>query len=96
MSGRTKLSEQAIEAFLAGHPGWEQADGALARTYAFASYAGGIAFTVQVGFAAEARDHHPDMLVGWRKVRVAWSTHDAGGITTLDAEMAERTDLLAR
>jgi 4a-hydroxytetrahydrobiopterin dehydratase len=99
MSKRQKLSDEAIAAFVGSHPGWERAAGppeALARTFTFDDYAAGIAFVVRVGFAAEARDHHPDLLVGWRRVRVAWSTHDAGGITALDAEMAERTDALAR
>jgi 4a-hydroxytetrahydrobiopterin dehydratase len=100
MSGRAKLTDEAIGAFLRTHPGWElsgeQASPrrALARTYSFDSYAAGIAFVVRVGFAAEARDHHPDLVVGWRKVRVMWSTHDAGGITELDAEMAQHTDLI--
>jgi 4a-hydroxytetrahydrobiopterin dehydratase len=99
MSKRQKLSDEAIAAFVGSHPGWERAAAppeALVRTFAFDDYAAGIAFVVRVGFAAEARDHHPDLLVGWRRVRVAWSTHDAGGITALDAEMAERTDALAR
>jgi len=106
MGKREKLSDQAIAAFLGSHPGWERVPGAdpesphppgaLVRTFAFDDYAAGIAFAVRVGFAAEARDHHPDLLVGWRRVRVAWSTHDAGGVTALDTEMAERTDALAR
>jgi 4a-hydroxytetrahydrobiopterin dehydratase len=96
MGNRARLSDEAIDVFVAAHPGWERADGALARTFAFDSYAAGIAFVVRLGFAAEARDHHPDIFVGWRKVKVAWSTHDAGGITALDTEMAERTDGLAR
>ena len=99
MSKRQKLSDEAIAAFVGGHPGWERAEGppeALVRSFTFDDYAAGIAFVVRVGFAAEARDHHPDLFVGWRRVRVAWSTHDAGGITALDTEMAERTDALAR
>jgi 4a-hydroxytetrahydrobiopterin dehydratase len=96
VSERQKLSDEAIEAFLGGHPGWERGDGCVARTYVFDDYAAGIAFVVRVGFAAEARDHHPDIHVGWRRVRVIWSTHDARGVTTLDTEMAERTDALAR
>jgi 4a-hydroxytetrahydrobiopterin dehydratase len=96
---REKLSDEAVEAFLAAHAGWTKEAGAalaLARTYSFEDYAAGIAFAVRVGFAAEARDHHPDLHIGWRRVRVVWSTHDAGGITALDTEMAERTDQLAR
>jgi 4a-hydroxytetrahydrobiopterin dehydratase len=96
MSKREKLSDEAIGTFLGAHPGWEREGGALARTFAFDSYAAGIAFVVRVGFAAEARDHHPDLSVGWRKVKVAWSTHDAGGVTALDTEMAEHTEPLAR
>jgi 4a-hydroxytetrahydrobiopterin dehydratase len=96
MSKREKLSDEAVEAFLGAHPGWSKESGVLTRTFAFADYAAGIAFAVRVGFAAEARDHHPDLFLGWRRVRVAWSTHDAGGITALDTEMAERTDALAR
>ena len=99
MSKREKLSDEAIAAFQDGHPGWEKArggTGALTRAFAFADYAAGIAFAVRVGFAAEARDHHPDLHIGWRRVQVSWSTHDAGGITAMDTEMAEQTDALAR
>jgi 4a-hydroxytetrahydrobiopterin dehydratase len=99
MSKRERLSEEDIGAFLASHPGWEQVGGALpalSRSFAFDDYAAGIAFAVSVGFAAEAQNHHPDLHIGWRRVGVAWSTHDAGGITALDTEMAERTDVLAR
>lgn len=94
MTKREKLSDAAIAAFLASHPGWERAGDTIARTYAFDAYGSGIAFAVAVGFAAEERDHHPDLHVGWRKVTVAWSTHDAGGVTGVDVEMAERTDAL--
>ena len=98
MSKRVRLSDEAIEAFLAGHPGWDRATGevgALRRTFSFDDYASGIAFVVRVGFAAEARNHHPDLHVGWKRVQVLWSTHDAGGITALDTEMAERSDAIA-
>ncbi len=98
MSKRDRLSDEAVEAFLSGHPGWERAAGdvsALRRTFGFDDYPAGIAFVVRIGFAAEARNHHPDLHVGWGRVEVVWSTHDAGGITALDAEMAERSDALA-
>jgi 4a-hydroxytetrahydrobiopterin dehydratase len=44
---------------------------------------------------AEKRDHHPDILVGWGRTRVLWTTHDAGGITQLDLDLATATDALA-
>jgi 4a-hydroxytetrahydrobiopterin dehydratase len=92
MSKREKLSDQAIAAFVASHPGWQHEGDALVKTFAFADYPAGIAFTVRAGFAAEKRDHHPDLAVGYRKVEVRWSTHDAGGVTALDTEMAELCD----
>jgi 4a-hydroxytetrahydrobiopterin dehydratase len=92
MSRRDRLSDEAITAFTAEHAGWTAEGGALVKTFAFDDYAAGIAFVVRLGFAAEAQDHHPDLYVGWRKVRVLWTTHDRGGITGLDAEMAAFSD----
>ena len=68
MGKREKLSEEAVGAFVAAHPGWdghvdpsgESGARVLPRTFAFDSYAAGIAFVVRLGFAAEARDHHPN------------------------------------
>ena len=94
MSKRDKLSAAAIETFVTNHAGWEHKGDALVKSFAFSDYAGGIAFVVRAGFAADKRDHHPDLAVGYRKVEVRWSTHDAGGITGLDAEMAELCDQL--
>jgi 4a-hydroxytetrahydrobiopterin dehydratase len=94
MSKRERLTEQAIEAFVSSHSGWEHAGSVLTKTFAFDDYAAGIGFVVRLGFAAEKRDHHPDLHVGWRKVEVSWSTHDTGGITSLDTEMAEVSDRL--
>jgi 4a-hydroxytetrahydrobiopterin dehydratase len=94
MTTREKLSEEAISAFLTATPGWERRDGALARTFSFRDYGAGVAFAVRVALAAERRDHHPDIRLSWGQVNVAWSTHDAGGITALDVEMAKRTEEL--
>lgn len=91
-----KLSEDGIAVFQQANPGWDRTDGALVKTFVFDSYAAGIAFVVRVGFLAERRDHHPDLAVGYRRVRVGWSTHDAGGITGLDTELARATDELGR
>jgi 4a-hydroxytetrahydrobiopterin dehydratase len=92
MSKREKLSDQVISAFTSSHPGWERSGEALVKTFAFVDYAGGMAFAVRAGFASEKRDHHPELRVGYRKVEVTWTTHDAGGITAVDIEMAELCD----
>jgi 4a-hydroxytetrahydrobiopterin dehydratase len=75
--------------------GWRASESALEKTFAFESYGDGISFVVALGFAAEKQDHHPDLHVGWARVRVFWSTHDAGGTTQADAELATETDRLA-
>lgn len=92
MAKRDRLSNEAIEAFTAGHPGWARAGEVLVKTYSFKHYGQAMGFAVHVGFAAEKRDHHPSLHIVWGKVTVEWSTHDAGGITGLDTEMAELTD----
>ncbi len=82
-----------VDAWLAAHPGWERAgDGAIARTYKLPDFAAALGFVVRVGCFAERKDHHPDVELGWGRARVAWSTHDAGGVTQLDLDAAEATD----
>jgi len=90
-----KLEDAAIAEFLAGHPGWAREGDALVRTFAFDRYGDGLAFAVAVGVEADKADHHPDLFIGWRKVRVLWSTHDAGGISSLDVDAATLSDAIA-
>lgn len=92
MANRDKLSNEAVDAFVAEHPGWARAGDMLVKTFSFGHYGQGVAFAVHVGFAAEKKDHHPNLHIFWGKVTVEWSTHDAGGITELDTKMAELTD----
>lgn len=91
-----RLDPSALEAWCDAHPGWElHGTDALVRTFALADFASALAFVVRIGCHAEKRDHHPDIELGWGRARVRWSTHDAGGITSLDLELAELTDMLA-
>lgn len=89
------LDDDAIAAALAGLPGWSRAGDEIVRTYERPSFADAIAFVVRVGFLAEAADHHPDLDVRWRKVRVALTTHAAGGLTERDFDLARRIDAVA-
>ncbi len=75
--------------------GWAVIDGALERSYRFASFAEALAFVNAVGAAAEQASHHPDIAFGWGRATVRWTTHDAGGITAQDSALARRTDELA-
>jgi 4a-hydroxytetrahydrobiopterin dehydratase len=68
--------------------GWAVEDGKLSKTFEFGSYLTGLDFARALGLEAEARDHHPDMLVTWRKVKVSLSTHSEDGITDRDVDLA--------
>jgi 4a-hydroxytetrahydrobiopterin dehydratase len=90
MARPAKSSESEIAAALAELPGWEREGDEISRVFECASFPDAIAFVVRIGFLAEQTNHHPDLDVRWRKVRVALTTHDAGGLTALDAEMAAK------
>ncbi len=94
MGRPSKLESAAIDLWIAAHPGWAREGEALVRAFTFADFGGALAFVVRVGLVAEKRDHHPDILLGWGKARVLWTTHDAKGITQLDLDLAEATDKL--
>jgi 4a-hydroxytetrahydrobiopterin dehydratase len=65
-------------------PGWELAGDSITRQFTFAGFPEAISFVVRLGFAAEASDHHPDLLINYKRVRVTYSTHSAGGLTDKD------------
>jgi 4a-hydroxytetrahydrobiopterin dehydratase len=78
-----KLSDDEIETALSGRPGWSRDGNAIRTSYERASFPDAIAFVVRIGYLAEAADHHPD------------STHDAGGITGKDFDLAQQIDAAA-
>ena len=90
-----KLTDHDIESRLAGLPSWVVEGNALVRQYTFASFPDAIAFVTRLAFEAEAADHHPDMTVSYRRVRVVWSTHSAGGITEKDVAGVAQSDAIA-
>jgi 4a-hydroxytetrahydrobiopterin dehydratase len=75
--------------------GWQVRDGALRKSYEFPDFAAAMALANRVADAAEEADHHPDMLVTWGRLELAWVTHSDGGITDRDVSMARRSDELA-
>ncbi len=98
----SKLEASALLSWLSEHSGWEKTraqtrDGeqdALAKTFRFKDFSAALGFVVRVGLAAEKRDHHPDVELGWGRARIVWTTHDQRGITSLDLELAETCDVL--
>ncbi len=89
-----KLEPAVVDEWLAKHPSWAREGDTLVRTVKLPDFAAALAFAVRLGMLAEKRNHHPDILIGWGKARVCWTTHDAGGITQLDLDLAEATDTL--
>jgi 4a-hydroxytetrahydrobiopterin dehydratase len=92
------LAAAEIDRRLAELGRWELASeaDAIARELAFADFKEAIAFVDRVAEAAEAANHHPDILVhGWNKVRLTLSTHSEGGLTAADFELAAQLERLA-
>lgn len=73
-------------------PGWRREGAALVRDYAFEDFAGALAFVNAVGAIAEREGHHPDVELGWGRVRLRFTTHDAGGLTERDYALARMVD----
>jgi 4a-hydroxytetrahydrobiopterin dehydratase len=79
-----KLTDTEITSRLSELPGWSYEKNALVRRFTFAGFPDAVAFVTRLAFDAEAADHHPDLLVSYKRVTVTWSTHSEGGVTEKD------------
>jgi 4a-hydroxytetrahydrobiopterin dehydratase len=86
------LSDKEIQAKLVSVPDWQVESGELVRTFLFKDFRASLAFVNKVGDVAEAAGHHPDIDIRYNKVRLALVTHDAGGITEKDFDLAAASD----
>jgi 4a-hydroxytetrahydrobiopterin dehydratase len=75
--------------------GWDEVDGTLERAFEFPTFAEAITFVNRVAELAEAENHHPDIVVTYRRVTLRWWTHTAGGVTDRDRELAVASAALA-
>ena len=91
-----KLSDAEITAGLSVLPGWAREGDEIVKTFDCGTFPGAVAFVVRIGFFAERADHHPDLDVRWKRVRVALSTHDAGGLTAKDLDLATEIEGIGR
>ena len=92
---RKPMTDEAIAKALKRLHGWSHEGDVIQKTYQFSSYFAGLAFATTVGTVAEGFDHHPDILIKWRKVTVSFSTHDAGNkVTATDIKVAEAIEAL--
>jgi len=86
----TVLTDSEIAAFLEREPLWSFTGGQLSREWKFKDFAEAMAFVNRVAEVAEAAQHHPDIDIRYNLVTLGLVTHDAGGVTRKDADMAER------
>ncbi len=94
-SEHAPLSTAELEKALDTLGGWQVENGMLTRTHAFPGFVDALAFVQSIGVEAERLAHHPDLDIRYSKVRVALTTHDAGGITGKDVELAHSADRIA-
>ena len=83
-----RLDDDAIASALDGLDGWSRDGDTIVREFEFTDFVDAIGFIAKVGVLAERRDHHPELSNVYNRVRIALSTHDAGGITNLDVALA--------
>jgi 4a-hydroxytetrahydrobiopterin dehydratase len=74
-------------------PGWILRNGVIEKEFRFRSYRLGLEFAYAVGNTAEEENHHPDIVVGWRRVKVTFSTHAIKGLSRNDFIMAAKAEL---
>jgi 4a-hydroxytetrahydrobiopterin dehydratase len=91
-----KLSDSEIQNRLASLPGWSIKAGKLHRDFQFADFVAAFGFMTRVALVAEKRDHHPEWFNVYNKVSVDLTTHDEGGISDKDVDLAKVMEGLAK
>jgi 4a-hydroxytetrahydrobiopterin dehydratase len=89
---RERTEGKELESAVAELAEWKLEKDGLVRTVLFADFPAAIAFVNRAAELAEAADHHPDIDIRYNKIRIALSTHSAGGITQMDIDMAAKLD----
>ena len=90
-----KLAAADVAVRLQSLTGWTLAGDAISKKYTFASFPDAIAFVDRLAKEAEKADHHPDILINYKRVTLTYSTHDEGGLTAKDFDGARLADALA-
>jgi len=90
----SRLTQNERDRFVAAAPGWTVANESIAKTYSLADFNAALGFVVRLGILAEIADHHPDIDIRWCTITLTLTTHDAGGLTESDFELAKKIDTL--
>jgi 4a-hydroxytetrahydrobiopterin dehydratase len=92
--GAARLTPSECATQMHGLRDWSQTNGAIEKMYSFEDFHETIGFVNALAWIANHEDHHPDLRVSYNRCVVAWSTHDAGGVTQNDLICAAKTDRL--
>jgi len=87
------LTRQEVENYLRSLAGWNLVDGSIEKEYRFKSYLEGLAFANEIGRIAEKENHHPDILIKWRRVKLTLSTHSVKGLSENDFILAAKSEI---
>jgi 4a-hydroxytetrahydrobiopterin dehydratase len=87
-----RLSALAVKRHLARIKGWKQVGNAIQKQYTFANFKEAMFFVNAVASLAEKAGHHPDITVNYNRVTLSLTTHDAGGLTGNDFDLAKRIE----
>ena len=90
------LPDSIIRSKLRELSGWEFESNAIRKTFTFNRYMDGISFVMKLAEKAETADHHPDIVIGWCRVEVSFTSHDKGGVTKKCLYMAKETNKIKR
>ena len=89
------LSDEEVLSRLGALPGWKIEDGMLVKTFKFKDFLTALHFVNRLGDVAEEAGHHPDIDIRYNRVRLSLTTHDAGGLTGKDFDLAGQAQKLA-
>jgi 4a-hydroxytetrahydrobiopterin dehydratase len=89
------MTDAEIAVELSKLSGWSLQDGKLHREFQFADFVAAFGFMTSAAIVAQTMDHHPEWFNVWNKVRIDLNTHDAGGISALDFQLARSMEELA-
>jgi 4a-hydroxytetrahydrobiopterin dehydratase len=87
-----KLNTESIRGWLSSRKGWKRRSNKIVKDFEFESFRDSIVFVNRVATLADEFDHHPDIDIRYTTVTLTLSTHDAGGITEKDLDLAEQID----
>jgi 4a-hydroxytetrahydrobiopterin dehydratase len=90
-----KLTQSEAAERLKGLKGWTLDGAAIRKQYTFGSFREAVSFLVRLAFDAEEADHHPDILISYKRVTLTYSTHSAGGLTEKDFDGAKAADRIS-